>query len=114
MFTDHGLKVLHYQMWDYIVNKIHEYKRVINIVEAKSKFLESQKIDVDSIPYACPMCQYNKQHSSFDCIPCSHCPSCLKVNNVRGCLSGLFGLCMRTDDYQVQLTLALLIRDSWR
>lgn len=114
MFTDQELKDLHYQMWDYIVDKIQEYKRVINITEAKLEFLQSQNID-DSILHNCPMCHYSssKYKSYCDITPCKHCPSALNVNYIRGCLSGIYELCLYTDSCNCQLTLALAIRDSW-
>lgn len=115
MFTDKELKDLHYQMWDYIVDKILECKTIINIEKVKLEFLESQNIDFDSIKYACPMCQYASQHFSLnDYCFCQHCPSTLNVNSFRGCLSGLFGLCRCANNCNIQLTLALAIRDSWK
>lgn len=115
MFTDQELKVLHYQMWDYIANNIQEHKRVMNISKVKLEFLESQNIDADSISYNCPMCQYNNQHASLrDITPCIHCPSVLNVSYFRGCLSGIYHLCIYAEYYDEQLTLALAIRDSWR
>lgn len=115
MFTDQELKDLHYQMWDYIVNKIIENQGVINITEAKIEFLESQNIDLDTMPHACPMCKYNNQRLSLsDLSQCQHCPSSLNVSFFRGCLSGIYNLCLHTKSYSTELILALAIRDSWK
>ena len=115
MFTDQELKVLHYQMWDYIADTILEEKRVINIYYTKRKFLEDKVIDKLEVFCECFMCQYVKQHYSLNELdPCKYCPSALNVSLFRGCLSGLYSLCKDACDYRTQLILALAIRDSWR
>ena len=115
MFTDKELKDLHYKMWDYIADKIVEYKTIINIEEVKLEFLESENIDFNSIKHACPMCQYASQHLPLNYYHmCRCCPSALNVDLFRGCLSGLFGLCGLANDYRTQLILVLAIRDSWK
>lgn len=112
--TEEEMRFHHYTMWNRITNAILTSKQVVDIVKMKEEYIKVSHCDLNTCNN-CFMCEYAIANYSFeDITTCVKCPSKLEFMYFRGCLSGLYNICVSTDEWKTQVVISSLIRDSWR
>lgn len=111
--TEQEMRFHHYMMWNRITDAILNSENVVNIVKMKEEYIKVSHCDLNTFNN-CFMCEYAMANTSIEEITtCSNCPSTLQFIHFRGCLSGLYYICISTSEWKTQAVISSLIRDSW-
>ena len=116
-----SLKEKHYEMWDYVINKIKAAQRmtacctscVPSIYRLKEEFFNAHpEYEKEKVPYLCFACKEAERVASV-LYRCDGCPLTFPCNSEAGPYHKLLDL-VYTDCFDEAIWLAQCVKDSWR